>query len=470
MEQIPKKETIALRQQYLSPSYDLFFRNDPLKIVRGKGQFMYDELGNAYLDCINNVAHVGHCHPKVVQAGCEQMALTCTNNRFLHDNIVLCAKKLISTMPKQLSVCFFLNSGSEANDLALRLAQIHTGNKDVITLDHAYHGHLLSTIDISPYKLNKPGGPPKKDYVHIAPCPDSYRGKYRDTSHSEEELGHLYAEDVKAICQNVRNKGKGISAFIAESFLSCGGQIIPPKNYFREVYQHVRAAGGVCIADEVQVGFGRVGSHWWAFQMHGDDIIPDIVTLGKPMGNGHPVAAVITTKEIADSFGKTGVGYFNTYGGNPVSCAIASAVLEVIEEDKLINHALDVGEYLKKVCETLKSKHEIVGDVRGAGLFVGIELVTDRNKRIPATKMASYVVRRMKEEHVLVSSDGPDDNVIKFKPPMVFDKQNADHLVSTLDKVLNEVKEMPELFISEKVPNKNSISIKENGSEQVKCI
>ncbi|KAK4883323.1 hypothetical protein RN001_006642 [Aquatica leii] len=470
MEQISKSDTIALREKYLSPSYDLFFRNDPLKIVRGKGQFMYDELGNAYLDCINNVAHVGHCHPKVVQAGCEQMALTSTNNRFLHDNIVLCAKKLISTMPKELSVCFFVNSGSEANDLALRLAQIHTGNKDVITLDHAYHGHLLSTIDISPYKLNLPGGPSKKDYVHIAPCPDVYRGKYRDTSYSEEELGHLYAEEVKEICKDVCSNGKGVSAFIAESFLSCGGQIIPPKNYFKEVYQHVRNAGGICIADEVQVGFGRVGNHWWAFQMHGDDIIPDIVTLGKPMGNGHPVAAVITTRAVADSFQKTGVGYFNTYGGNPVSCAIANAVLDVIEEEDLRNHAGKVGEYLKKVCESLKNKHEVVGDVRGAGLFVGVELVTDRNKKTPATKIASYVVKRMKEEKVLVSSDGPDENVIKFKPPMVFNKQDADVLVSTLDKVLNEVKEIPELYVSEKVSNKSSLSVKQNGNEHVKCI
>ncbi|KAK5650087.1 hypothetical protein RI129_001116 [Pyrocoelia pectoralis] len=475
MELLPKSETIALREKYIAPSCDLFFRKDPLKIVRGKGQYMYDELGNAYLDCINNVAHVGHCHPAVVKAGCEQMALISTNNRFLHDNIVLCAQRLIATMPSDLSVCFFVNSGSEANDLAMRLAQIHTGNTDIITLHGAYHGHLTSTVDISPYKLNMPGGPPKKEFVNIAPLPDSYRGKYRDTTYNNDEVGHLYAEEVKEICKKIQGKGKGVCAFIAESFISCGGQIIPPKGYFREVYQHVRAAGGICIADEVQVGFGRVGNHWWAFQMHGDDIVPDIVTLGKPMGNGHPVAAVITTKAVAESFKKTGVGYFNTYGGNPVSCAIANAVLDVIEAENLKERALEVGDYLKNACEKLKQQHEIIGDVRGAGLFVGIELVTDRIQRVPAKEIASYVVNRMKEEHVLLSSDGPEQNVIKFKPPMVFTKENVDTVVLLLNGILQEVKNIPHLCCAEKstdnlISGKGPLNIKKTVKEQVKCI
>ncbi|KAF2903922.1 hypothetical protein ILUMI_02249 [Ignelater luminosus] len=480
MEILPKNETIALREKHIGPSCQLFFRNDPLKIVRAKGQYMYDERGTSYLDCINNVAHVGHCHPDVVQAGFEQMGLLSTNSRFLHDNIVLCAKRLVSTMPEELSVCFFVNSGSEANDLALRLAQIYTGNKDVIALEHAYHGHLTSLIDISHYKFNLPGGPAQKDHVHIASCPDTYRGKYRSINHSKEELGSLYAQEIKDICDKVRDeKAAGISAYIAESFLSCGGQIIPPENYLREVYKHVRAAGGICIADEVQVGFGRVGKHWWAFQTQGDDIVPDIVTVGKPMGNGHPVAAVITTRAIAESFKKTGLGYFNTYGGNPVSCAVANAVFDTIEKENLRENALIVGEYLMDSCKMLKKKHSIIGDVRGAGLFVGIELVTDREEKTPAREIANYVVSRMKEEHILISSDGPDCNVLKFKPPMVFTKENVDELIITLDRILKEVREITESSIpvmqntvnSSKSIGKGSITIKKPiKEEQIKSI
>ncbi|RZB40958.1 alanine--glyoxylate aminotransferase 2-like, partial [Asbolus verrucosus] len=299
MESLSKKETMALREKHIGKSCQLFFREDPLKITRAKAQYMYDERGDAYLDCINNVAHVGHCHPAVVQAGCQQMSVLNTNNRFLHDNIVLCARRIISTMPDKLSVCYFVNSGSEANDLALRLAQIHTGNKDMITLEHAYHGHLTSLIDISHYKFNLPGGPPQKDHVHVASCPDIYGGKYRDCDHTKEELSKLYSNEIKNICAKVKEeKGEGICAFIAESLLSCGGQVIPPESYLKDVYDDVRAAGGVCIADEVQVGFGRLGKQWWGFQLH--DVVPDIVTMGKPMGNGHPVAAVVTTEEIAD--------------------------------------------------------------------------------------------------------------------------------------------------------------------------
>ncbi|CAH0725162.1 unnamed protein product, partial [Brenthis ino] len=344
-------------------------------------------------------------------------------------------------MPESLSVCFFVNSGSEANDLALRLAQVHTKKKDVITLDHAYHGHLTSMIDVSPYKLNLPGGPDKPDWVHVAPVPDVYRGKYtypKDSS-SEEELGSMYAEEVGIICERVKREKGGVCAFIAESLQSCGGQIIPPKGYFKRVYEYVREANGLCIADEVQVGFGRVGSHMWAFEAQ--DVAPDIVTMGKPMGNGHPVAAVVTTQEIAKSFADTGVEYFNTYGGNPVSCAIANAVLDVIEEEGLVERARRVGRYLLTRCEGLKRKHELVGDARGKGLFVGVELVTDRETRTPATAEAEHIVNRMREEKILISRDGPDNNVLKFKPPMVFTSTDVDRLVDTLDRILYELDE-----------------------------
>ncbi|KAL6445375.1 hypothetical protein ACFW04_002287 [Cataglyphis niger] len=439
LEQMPKSDTIRLRDRHIGQSCKLFYKSNPLKIVRAEGQYMYDEKGNRYLDCINNVAHVGHCHPDVVRAGQEQMALLCTNNRFLHDNLVICASRLASLLPEPLSVCFLVNSGSEANDLALRLARTHTKCKDVIALDHAYHGHLTTIIDISPYKFNKPNGTGKKDWVHVAPCPDVYRGKYRAIDYVGEDLGVKYAEDVKQICDDIKAKGRGVCAFIAESLISVGGQILPPQNYFRNAYKHVREAGGVCIADEVQVGFGRVGTHMWAFQLYGEDVVPDIVTLGKPMGNGHPVAAVITTPEIARSFRDTGIEYFNTYGGNPVSCAMANAVMEVIERENLQENALQVGNHLIAELEKLAERRRIIGDVRGAGLFVGIELVRDRIKRIPATAEAKHIVSRMKENKILISSDGPDNNVLKLKPPMVFSIENVNHFVSVLDEVLEEV-------------------------------
>ncbi|XP_014468400.1 PREDICTED: alanine--glyoxylate aminotransferase 2-like [Dinoponera quadriceps] len=439
LEQMSKSDTMRLRERYIGQSCKLFYKSSPLKIVKAEGQYMYDEKGNRYLDCINNVAHVGHCHPDVVQAGQQQMALLATNSRFLHDNLVICASRLASTLPEPLSVCFLVNSGSEANDLALRLAQAHTKNRDVIALDHAYHGHLTTTMDISPYKFNQSNGASKKDWVHVAPCPDIYRGKYRATDYADEDFGVRYAKDVEEICKDIKAAGRGLCAYIAESLISVGGQIIPPQNYFRNAFRHVREAGGVCIADEVQVGFGRVGTHMWAFQIYGDDVIPDIVTMGKPMGNGYPVAAVVTTPEIASSFRDTGVEYFNTYGGNPVSCAVANAVMEVIERDNLLDNALKVGGHLIAEMKKLAERRKIIGDVRGVGLFVGIELVRDRIKRIPATAEAQHVVSRMKEKKILISSDGPDNNVLKLKPPMVFTIENVNHLVSVLEEVLEEI-------------------------------
>ncbi|XP_046391879.1 5-phosphohydroxy-L-lysine phospho-lyase-like [Ischnura elegans] len=466
-ESIPKTQTIRLRKRHIGQSCKLFYKSDPLKIVRAEGCYMYDESGHQYLDCINNVAHVGHCHPVVVKAGCDQMAVLNTNNRFLHDNLVLCAKKLTSLLPEPLSVCFLVNSGSEANDLALRLARTHTKHHDVITLDHAYHGHLSSLIDISPYKFNLPGGGGKPDWVHVAACPDTYRGKYRSRDYPNEDLGLKYAEDVKEICQEAAANGRTICGFIAESLQSCGGQIIPPANYLRNVYKYVREAGGICIADEVQVGFGRVGSHWWAFELQGDDIIPDIVTIGKPMGNGHPVAAVVTTPEIAQSFQNTGMEYFNTYGGNAVSCAVALAVIHVLESEGLRGHAEKVGKHILSSLKQLALRHPtLIGDVRGVGLFVGVEIVVhgEDGQLIPATAEAQHIVSRMKEEHILISSDGPDRNVLKLKPPMVFSEENADRFVKLLDEILNEIEESGVI-----TRGKESSHVEEKGSENNAC-
>lgn len=293
-------------------------------------------------------------------------------------------------------------------------------------------------MEISPYKFNQPGAEPKPDYVHVAPCPDVYGGPYKDKDYGvHPNMAQVYAKPVIDICERLqRLPGHGLAAFIAETLQSCGGQIIPPKDYFKEVFAAVHRAGGVCILDEVQVGFGRVGSHYWAFEAL--NVTPDIVTVAKPMGNGHPVGAVVTTEKIAEAFYNTGVSYFNTYGGNPVSCAIANAVMRIIDEEHLQENARCVGDYLLRKCEELKKDFRMVGDVRGMGLFVGIELVRSRDTREPDTKSAHWIVDRMKEFHrILISSDGPNDNVIKLKPPMCFNQDNANEFLMAFRECLH---------------------------------
>ncbi|XP_032320821.1 5-phosphohydroxy-L-lysine phospho-lyase isoform X3 [Camelus ferus] len=421
-----KAATLALRRRLLSNSCRLFFPEDPIKIVRGQGQYMYDEEGTEYIDCINNVAHVGHCHPLVVQAAHEQNQVLNTNSRYLHDNIVDYAQRLSETLPEKLCVFYFLNSGSEANDLALRLARQYTGHWDVVVLDHAYHGHLSSLIDISPYKFRDLDG--QKEWVHVAPLPDTYRGPYRE-DHPNPAVA--YASEVKRVVSSAQEKGRKIAAFFAESLPSVGGQIVPPAGYFPEVAEHVRRAGGVFVADEIQVGFGRVGRHFWAFQLQGEDFVPDIVTMGKSIGNGHPVACVATTQAVARAFEATGVEYFNTFGGSPVSCAVGLAVLDVLEKEQLQAHAASVGSFLMELLGQQKAKHPILGDIRGVGLFIGVDLIKDEATRMPATEEADYVVS---------STDGPGKNVLKFKPPMCFTLDNARLVVAKLDAILTEEK------------------------------
>ncbi|XP_066537474.1 ethanolamine-phosphate phospho-lyase isoform X3 [Hoplias malabaricus] len=406
---------------------------------------MYNEKNEQYLDCINNVAHVGHSHPEVVRAGAEQMKLLNTNSRFLHDNLVQYAQRLQATLPQKLSVCYFVNSGSEANDLALRLAWQHTGHKDIITLDHAYHGHVSSLIQISPYKFHQLPQPQNSEHVHVAPSPDIYRGKYRE---DHPDPATAYADEVKDIIGKAHAKGRKIAAFIAESLQSCGGQVIPPVGYFQKVAQHVRNAGGIFIVDEVQVGFGRVGTHFWAFQLQGEDFVPDIVTMGKPIGNGHPMSCVVTTKEVAESFMASGMEYFNTFGGNPVSCAIGLAVLDVIKKEDLQGNALRVGGYLTEQLEKLKERHPLIGDIRGCGLFIGVELVKDQIKRTPATAEAQDVIYRLKEQRILLSTDGPNRNVLKFKPPMCFTTEDSDLVVDKMDQILTDIEKALDLGLA----------------------
>ncbi|KAF7228056.1 5-phosphohydroxy-L-lysine phospho-lyase isoform X2 [Nothobranchius furzeri] len=435
-EKLKKEETLVMRLKLIGQSCKLFYSEDPVKITRARGQYLFDENGKRYLDCISNVHHVGHCHPAITKAASAQMDLLNTNTRFLHDNIVLYANRLAATLPEKLGVFYFVNSGSEANDLALRLAQQYTQHEDVIVLDHAYHGHLKSLIDISPYKFRKLAG--QKEWVHVAPLPDTYRGMYRE---DHPAPGKAYADTVKDLIEEVHKKDRKISAFFAESLPSVGGQIVLPEGYFSKVAEYVHSAGGVFVADEVQTGFGRTGSCFWGFQLQGEGFCPDIVTMGKPMGNGHPLACVATTVGIAEAFTANQVEYFNTFGGNPVSCAVGLAVLDVIEEEDLRGNATRVGTRLMDLLRKLQAKHEIIGDVRGIGLFVGLELVTDREERTPAPKTAAWVVKRLKEDdRICVSTDGPWENVLKFKPPMCFSVENAELVVRCIDCILTEIK------------------------------
>ncbi|XP_028668933.2 5-phosphohydroxy-L-lysine phospho-lyase [Erpetoichthys calabaricus] len=429
-----KQRTLQMRKSFIGASCKLFYSDDPVKIMRAKGQYLYDEQGRRYLDCISNVHHVGHSHPAVVKEASQQMELLNTNARFLHDNIVQYAQRLSETLPGKLNVFYFLNSGSEANDLALRLARQYTHHKDVIVLDHAYHGNLTSLIDISPYKFRNLDG--QKKWVHVAPLPDTYRGKYRE---GHQNVAQAYADEVKCLIDNADKNGRKIAAFFAESLPSVGGQIILPTGYFQRVAEYVRAAGGVFVADEVQVGFGRVGKHFWGFQLQGEEFTPDIVTMGKPIGNGHPIACVATTQEIASAFSATGVEFFNTFGGNPVSCAIGLAVLDVIENEQLQENATKVGDFFMKLMNDLKEKHPVIGDVRGCGLFIGVDLIKDKETRDPATKEAEEAVRRLKDDFIVMSTDGPGRNVLKLKPPMCFSMEDAQLVAEKLDQIFTDI-------------------------------
>jgi 4-aminobutyrate aminotransferase-like enzyme/Ser/Thr protein kinase RdoA (MazF antagonist) len=425
------RETLATRRARLGGNLSLAYR-EPLKIERGWRQYLFDHTGRRFLDAYNNVPHVGHCHPRVVAAGQAQMAVLNTNTRYLHDLVNRYAERLAATLPAPLRVCYFVNSASEANELALRLARAHTGQRDTIVLEAAYHGHTTSLIDISPYKHAGPGGHGAPVWVHTAPLPDTYRGPHR---REDPAAGTKYARAVTAILERLRERRTGLAAFIAETCPSVGGQIFFPAGYLAEVYAAVRAAGGVCIADEVQTGLGRIGTHFWAFEAHG--VVPDIVVMGKPLGNGHPIGAVVTTREIASSF-DNGMEFFSTFGGNPVSAAVGLAVLDVVQEERLQQHALEVGEHLLGALRPLADRYPLVGDVRGSGLFLGVELVRDRDTREPATDEAGFISNRMRDRGILLGTDGPHHNVIKIRPPMPFSLENAELLAATLDEILAE--------------------------------
>jgi 4-aminobutyrate aminotransferase-like enzyme/Ser/Thr protein kinase RdoA (MazF antagonist) len=429
----PPEVLLQRRSKVLGPSLSTSYRNK-LKIVRGRGAYLYDHTGRAYVDGVNNICHVGHSHPHVVDALSRQASLLNTNTRYLHDNLLDYAERLAALFPKPLSVVYMMCSGSEANELALRIARTVTGRRHTIAIDWSYHGNTAANIDVSAYKFNRKGGRGKPDHIELATLPDPYRGPFKGY---EAEAGIRYADSVAEKIDLIKKStGQGPAAFIAEAISGCGGQIFFPKSYLKTAAEHVRKAGGLVIIDEVQTGFGRIGSHMWA---HGpQEVTPDIVTMGKPIGNGHPMAAVITTPEIAAAF-NNGMEFFSSFGGNPVSAAVGMAVLDVIENEKLQHNALTTGEYLKSRIDALAERHEIIGDVRGQGLFLGVEMVTDCNTQEPATKAANDIANMMRDNGVLISTDGPFDNVLKIKPPLVFGMKEADIMADALQMALERL-------------------------------
>jgi 4-aminobutyrate aminotransferase-like enzyme/Ser/Thr protein kinase RdoA (MazF antagonist) len=411
---------IANFSNALSLSY-----SNPIQMNQSAFQYMYDTDGNTFLDAYNNIMLAGHCHPKVVRSGQQAMSKLNTNTRYLYDELLSYSEKLLAKFPEKLNKIFFVNSGSAASDLAIRMATTHTKKEKIMVLEHGYHGNTRMGIDISHYKYDHKGGPGKQDNIIETPMPKAFGSGFKDNGEAGDYFSNQTTEKINA------NKNH-IAAFIAEPIIGCGGQVLLAKGYLKQVYAAIRAQGGICISDEVQVGFGRLGDYFWGYEMY--DVVPDLVILGKPMGNGHPIAAVVTTNEIAESF-DNGLEFFSSFGGNPVSCAIGQSVLEVIEEEKLQGHAKKVGDYLMIQLKELQSKYKEIADVRGSGLFIGVELF-DKNGNTN-TQLAANLKNGLRENHILISTDGPYDNVLKIKPPLSFNLVDADHLIHQIESQLN---------------------------------
>jgi len=402
--------------------------NQPLTIQRGMYQYILDHTGRRFLDTVNNVAHCGHEHPGIVKRGQAAMGVLNTNTRYLHENILQLADEVTSRLHPSLSICYFTNSGTEANELAIRLAKNYTHQNDILTIQWGYHGNSELMINLSSYKFDRKGGSGKPPNTHVIPMPDAFRGIYSGAS----DPTSAYIREVQRILDQLKNKNLAPVGLFAESILSCGGQVVYPTGFLAQAVNMIREAGGIYVADEVQTGLGRTGDYFCAYELN--QVIPDIVTFGKPLGNGHPIGAVVCSPKIAAAF-NNGMEYFNTFGGNPVSCAIAREVLLVVSEEKLMDQAKKVGSYLKTELGNLKSDYPILADIRGSGYFLGFEFMVNRH---PAFLQAKYFVERMKALGILMSTDGPDDNVIKFKPPMCFDMDNANQVLDRTRQVLKE--------------------------------
>jgi alanine-glyoxylate transaminase / (R)-3-amino-2-methylpropionate-pyruvate transaminase len=424
-------EVMSMRREFLNPAIFHYYRT-PVMIVEGKGQYLFDEKGRRYLDGFGGIVtvSVGHCHPEVVAAAnLQNQTIQHTTTIYLNPQIALYAQELAAKMPGNLKVVYFVNSGSEANDLAVLMARAHTGNYDLIGLRNAYHGGSPGTMALTSHHTWKFNVPHSFGVQH-ARMPDLFRGPYGS---NDPNAGQKYAADVEELVQ-FGTSGK-IAAFIAESIQGVGGAVVFPNTYLLHAYAHARAAGGLCIADEVQTGFGRTGSHFWGFETQG--VTPDIVTLAKGIGNGCPLAAVITTPEIARSLASR--IHFNTFGGNPVSCAQGRAVLRVIESEELQKNAFSVGSYLKEGLEKLSEKHSIIGQVRGLGLMLGVELVKDRSTKEPAKAECAEVFERSKDLGLLIGKGGLWGNTLRIKPPMCIHKEDARFILDVLDEALAQI-------------------------------
>ena len=427
---IPGTESLIERRKRVMGSKLYVFYDPPMHMIKGEGVWLTAADGRRYLDCYNNVPHVGHCHPHVVAALTRQIRQLNTNTRYLGQQVLDYSERLTATMPGDLKVCAFVNSGSEANDIAFRMAKTYTRATGGICMDFAYHGITEASDAFSPSGNHANTVPP---YMRTLMAPDGYRGPYR---YGTNDMGRLYAADADRAIAQLKQAGLGTAAFMIDSALMTNGVLEPVPGYVADVVARVRAAGGLVIGDEVQSGFGRMGTHMWGHQHHG--IVPDIVTIGKPAGNGHPIGVVVTTPEILEAF-LAEYAFFSTFGGNNVSCAAGLAVLDVIEREGLVENSRIVGDYLKTGLKGLMRKHDLIGDVRGTGLAIGVELVTDRKTLAPAAAETRRLLNLVRDEGVLVGSEGILGNVLKIRPPIVFSKENAEIAVAAMDRALAKV-------------------------------
>jgi 4-aminobutyrate aminotransferase-like enzyme len=412
-------DIIARRNRLLGPAYRLFYKQ-PVQFVRGEGVWLYDPAGNRYLDAYNNVASVGHCHPHVVAAIAQQAGVLNTHTRYLHETVLDYAEKLLATFPAEIGHVMFTCTGSEANDLALRVAKTCTGGTGFIVTETAYHGVTVALAEMSP-SLGLPLA--TESHVRMVPAPRS----------AGDNTGEIFARGVREALDDMKRNGIRPAGLLVDTIFSSDGVFADPPGLLRPAVDAICAAGGLFIADEVQPGFGRTGVEMWGFARHG--LIPDLVTMGKPMGNGHPIAGMAARPDLLAEFGARS-RYFNTFGGNPVSAAAGIAVLEVIESEGLMANAQRTGAYLLNRLRQLQAQHALIAEVRGAGLFIGVEL---RRGGAPATSESAKIVNAMREQRVLISASGPHANVLKIRPPLVFGTDHADMLVASLDHALQIV-------------------------------